>query len=37
MHLLPSFHFASVADEKDKWKHVGKYFSVCLAIFEVPP
>ncbi|KAF7133238.1 hypothetical protein RHSIM_Rhsim09G0146100 [Rhododendron simsii] len=22
VHLLPSFHFASVADEKDKWKHV---------------
>ncbi|XP_058182007.1 pullulanase 1, chloroplastic isoform X1 [Rhododendron vialii] len=22
VHLLPSFNFASVADEKDKWKHV---------------
>lgn len=26
VHLLPSFQFAGVHDEKDKWMYVGKVF-----------
>ena len=37
VHLLPSFHFADVADEKDKWKNAGNIPLSLMSAFEVPP
>ena len=31
VHLLPSFHFADVADEKDKWKNADNV-PLCLIV-----
>lgn len=35
VHLLPSFHFAGVDDEKEKWKHIGESFSVFYPWFYI--
>lgn len=31
VHLLPTFQFAGVEDEKHKWKHVGKALELCFS------
>ena len=38
IHLLPTFQFGDVADEKEKWKSAGKHISyfvwaVCFLVF----
>ena len=33
VHLLPTFHFGGVDDERHKWKDVGKY-SILLYLYK---
>lgn len=37
VHLLPTYQFGGVADEKDKWKSVGNRFSylACAIFFDL--
>lgn len=35
VHLLPTFQFAGVEDEKDKWKHIGKTLQPSFCFFSL--